>query len=180
MLMNAQSIATHVYARERLRLTWLVIGGVLLFASVAQPLVAGRMDPAAISRQIAMMEEMTGQSGLSQIEWLFSGVFANIEFALAFAAVKFLLGLAIIWAAVTFGRGDGRADRVLSAITLMGMAAFVAIGFVFAATSFALLLEGLSPVIVILTLAMAAVAVVIPLRWLLAQRTRIHALHEEV
>jgi hypothetical protein len=176
MLMNAQSLSTDGYTRERLRLTWLVIGGVLLFASVAQPLVAGQLDPAAISAQIAMMEEMTGQTGLSQMDWLFAGVFANIEFALGFAAVKFVLGLATVWAAVNFGRGDDRAGRVLAGITLIGVAAFIAIGLVFAATSLVFLMEGMSPFMALMMLAMAAVAVVIPARWLLGQRTRILAL----
>lgn len=115
---------------------WLAVGCVLLAASVAQPIVSSQLQ----GLDLAQMMQPPAIGGYAPpplppgMEVMFTGVLLNIEFALAFAAVKLVLGAAIVWAALRIDRGDRPARRVLTVASWIGIAAFATVAAVFAGT----------------------------------------------
>lgn len=121
--------------RISLTMAWLGVGCVLIAASIAQPIVAGRLEGKTLTE---LMQPPPGApfaapelppAALS----MFSGMMLNIEFALAFSAVKLALGASVIWAALNLPR-SALARTVLTLASWIFIAAFAAIASTFAIT----------------------------------------------
>ena len=155
----------------RLKRTWSIIGAVLLAASIVQPIVSSFLSRVPPEDLLAPMQMMTGGAPLpDRVEALFAGMFANIEFALAFAAVKLVLGAGIVWAARGIGDRGNRGADLLSIVSIIGIAAFSGIGAFFAYSAIVIAQEMSVPLA--MTLIMVASGLVIaffPARWLWSQ-----------
>jgi hypothetical protein len=158
------------------RLVWTAIGAVLLVASVAQPIVSTRLAAFGPDQMLAPMSVILGVDLSPMTAWLFAGVFANIDFAWAFAAVKLVAGLAILSAARNLGRGPGVwPQRILTVAAWIGAAAFAAVGLIFLFSVSMFFVLGLPLLPTLAALVAGVVTALVPIRWLLGQADRLRS-----
>ncbi|GFE67081.1 hypothetical protein [Litoreibacter roseus] len=154
--------------RERLARYWTIIGSVLLVASIAQPIVSAQLAGIPPEDLLSPMTSHFGDTPLpDEVLSLFAGVFANIEFAFVFAAVKLIAGAAILYSARHLHADTGRPQIVLEIAAVTGVAAFIGIGVYFSYSSF--LIASLMGVPLIATVFMAGLGLIfalLPARWL--------------
>lgn len=141
---NLFSLEVRLQGEEAIRKLsrfWFIVGIVLLVASVAQPIVSSFLRDVP-PEQLLSFDRMAPYMGVEElttppeVEQLFAGVFANIQFSLIFAAVKFALGLTTVLAVRAFRDRQSWGRGWLEAISWLGAAAFVSIGvfFIYSAT----------------------------------------------
>lgn len=161
-------VADDAISREKLAWYWTVIGSVLLIASIAQPIVSAQLAGIPPEDLLSPMTSYLGDTPLpDEVVTLFAGVFANIEFAFVFAAVKLIAGAAILYSARHLHVDTGRPQVVLEIAAFFGMAAFVGIGGYFLYSSF--LIGSFMGVPLIVTALMAGFGLIVallPARWL--------------
>lgn len=148
--------------------TWAIIGFVLLAAAVLQPIVAGYMSRFTPDELLAPMQMYGGGQPLPpEVKALFSGMFANIQFSLAFSALKLTLGVAIL-ACVHFMRaGAPWAPKALSVFPLLGIGAFAGIGLFFAYSASIIAGSMSIPLFVVASMVlMGLVTAIVPALWL--------------
>lgn len=167
--MTVQDIAAeNAFSRAQLAQYWTIIGSVLLVASIAQPIASAQLADLSPEELLATMTSFLGDAPLpEEIVSLFGGVFANIEFAFAFAALKLMIGAAVVYAARRLLTEDGRPQVVLKTAAVIGMAAFIGIGSYFAYSSF--LVGSLMDIPLVASALMAGFGLVVallPTRWL--------------
>ncbi|SLN71369.1 hypothetical protein ROJ8625_03720 [Roseivivax jejudonensis] len=152
--------------RGQLAFAWTVIGSVLLLASVLQPLVSARLADIPPDDLLAPMREIGGGEPLPpEVTALFAGMFANIRFSLAFAALKLVAGASILFAARNLPARWARG--VLTVAAGLGIAAFAGIGIFFCYS--AVIIAGAMSIPLAVALMMAffgLVAAALPIRWL--------------
>ncbi|WKN42762.1 hypothetical protein [Tunicatimonas pelagia] len=155
------------FSKEQLVKYWTVIGIVLLVASVAQPIVASLLSDIPPEELLSPMTSMMGNRPMpEEVTALFAGVFSNIEFSLAFAALKLLLGTSILLAVRSIDKSLW-ARKVLEGVALFGIAAFVGIGLFFVYSSF--VIASAMDIPIVMTIVMSLMGLVVayfPVRWL--------------
>ncbi|MBM7068925.1 hypothetical protein [Actibacterium sp. 188UL27-1] len=156
------------WPQDRLSRNWTIIGGILLAAPVAQPIVARYLSTISPANLLAPMTTMTGGEPLPQeVEALFAGVFANIRFSLAFAAVELMAGGLILAADLWLSAAADWRRAVLIGASNVGIAAFVGIGLYFAYSSVVIGSATNTPLTLSLIMAMfGCVVAFFPARWL--------------
>ena len=161
-------VADDAFSREKLAWYWTVIGSVLLIASIAQPIVSAQLAGIPPEDLLSPMTSYLGDTPLpDEVVTLFAVVFANIEFAFVFAAVKLVAGGAIFYCARHLHADTGRPQVVLATAAVLGMAAFVGIGGYFSYSSF--LIGSAMGVPLLATVFMAGFGLIValfPTRWL--------------
>ncbi|WKN45435.1 hypothetical protein [Tunicatimonas pelagia] len=155
------------FSKEQLVRNWTVIGTVLLVASVAQPIVSSFLSDIPPEELLSPMTTMmNGRPMPEEVTSLFAGVFSNIEFSLAFAALKLLLGSSILLAVRSLEKSSW-AKKILEGASIFGIAAFVGIGLFFVYSSF--VIASVMEIPVVMTIAMSLMGLVVayfPARWL--------------
>ncbi|WP_375573587.1 hypothetical protein ABWH92_07605 [Ahrensia marina] len=163
---------------SRLARYWTIIGSVLLAASVFQPIVASFLRDIPPEQMLAPMANYMGNGQMpDEVTNLFAGVFANIQFSLAFAALKLIVGGSVLFAALKLAKNDSTYAWILRATSYLGMAAFVGIGLYFAYSSF--IIGSAMDIPLLMSIMMAAFGVVVaffPGRWLWRNAESLRAL----
>ncbi|WP_227268098.1 hypothetical protein [Roseobacter weihaiensis] len=164
--MNDQSSSP--YTREQLARYWAIIGTFLLVAAIAQPIVSSQLRDIPPEDLLRPMTLMTGGAPLpDEVTSLFAGVFANIQFSLAFAGLKLVVGIAVLASVRALNQNIPWPRQVLHAVAAAGVLAFAGIGAFFVYSTF--VIATAMDVPLILSLIMAALGIVfafIPARWL--------------
>ena len=169
---------TPPYDRRQLTRFWTIIGGVLLTASVAQPLVSAQLAQIPPEELLAPMQAYMGDRPLpAEVTSLFAGVFANIENSLLFAPAKLIAGAAILWSVWQLSKGQDRARSVLIGAAGIGILAFLGIGLYFAYSSFVIGSAMQTPVFLTVMMSLfGAVVAYFPARWLRRNIVSLNAL----
>ena len=155
------------YNESQLSKYWRIIGIVLLCASVAQPIVSYQLKDLSPDELLAPISIFLGGETIpAEISDLFAGVFANIEFAFAFALVKLGLGTLIFFAARSLRTAKWPVN-VLQGASILGMAAFIGIGLYFTYASYVIVKASeINVFIAIMMSLMGLVTASIPALWL--------------
>lgn len=163
---------------ETLSRYWTIIGSVLLAASVAQPIVSSQLADIPPEDLLAPMQRYLGDQPLPpEITALFVGVFANIQYALLFAALKLAIGAATLAAALKLTPSASWPKSVLTAVASFGIVAFASIGLYFAYSSYVIGSAIGTPLgLSILMAGFGVVVAYLPIRWLLRNLRSLRAI----
>lgn len=166
--------------RRKVARNWAIIGFVLITAAVLQPVAASFLSQIPADELLAPMQGlMRGAPLPPEVRALFAGMFANIEFSLAFSAVKLALGGSILFCVHHLRAQKSWAPIVLAIFPLIGIAAFAGIGLFFCYS--AVVIGRAMAVPLVVTGAMIATGLAVaalPSFWLMRQHHALRSLSQ--
>lgn len=167
-----------LYNGEKLSRIWFIIGIVLIVASVAQPFVSSQLRNVPIEQLLESMIGMNGGEPLPpRVMALFSGVFANIQFSLIFAAIKLALGIGFLLASRNLESQKVWPRHMIMFGSILGVTAFVGIGFFFAYSATIMASEMGMPIFMVFFMVISGfVIAALPAFWLVRNFLSVKAL----
>lgn len=167
-------------SRRKLARNWAIIGFVLITAAVLQPVAASFLSQIPADELLAPMQGFTRGAPLPpEVRVLFAGMFANIEFSLAFSVVKLTLGGSILFCVHHLRAHKSWAPGVLAFFPLIGIAAFAGIGLFFCYSAVVIGRAMAVPLVVtVAMIAMGLAVAALPSFWLMRQHLALRSLSQ--